>query len=374
MEKIRLGVVGLGHRGREMLKLAAGFDCVIPVAACDILTRNFYETQWLSDKPLSEMYPDMLFFEDYDKMLEEANLDLVIVETGADIHAEFCCKALAKNINVFSDIPNVASLKEAKELWEIAQKSSAIIGTGANPNEQKFAVLLRDFHRDGLLGNPYYMEAEYIHWTMPKSETSVHLNENGNWRRLLCPIRYCTHSLGPLLAILDEPIRTVSAFGTGKHSPESIKDDMQCAQFQTASGVVIRLLRNGRCRAKIGHHNYRVFGTEGYMERIERFDQPMIRYNSMKSPDVELQEITGEFMPPEYANDEKAKQAGHGGMDYALLDHFFKALLAGEKAPIDLKAGLEMTLPGIYAEESIKRGGELIPVKYPWDDDFSTEF
>ena len=374
MEKIRLGVVGLGHRGREMLKMSANFDCVIPAAACDILPRNFYETQWLSDKPLAEMFPDMVFYEDYDKMLEEANLDLVIVETGADIHAEFCCKALAKDINVFSDIPNVASLKEAKELWEVAQKSKAIIGTGANPNEQKFAVLLRDFHRDGLLGNPYYMEAEYIHWSMPKSVTSVHLNENGDWRRLLCPIRYCTHSLGPLLAILDEPIRKASAFGTGKHSPESIKDDMQCAQFQTESGIVLRLLRNGRCRAKIGHHNYRVFGTEGYMERIERFDKPVIRYNSMKSSDPELQEISGEFMPPEYANDEKAKKAGHGGMDYALLDHFFKALLAGEPAPIDLKAGLEMTLPGIYAEESIKRGGELIDVKYPWDDDFSIEF
>ena len=374
MEKIRLGVVGLGHRGREMLKMSANFDCVIPAAACDILPRNFYETQWLSDKPLAEMFPDMVFYEDYDKMLEEANLDLVIVETGADIHAEFCCKALAKDINVFSDIPNVASLKEAKELWEVAQKSKAIIGTGANPNEQKFAVLLRDFHRDGLLGNPYYMEAEYIHWSMPKSAERVHLSENGDWRRLLCPIRYCTHSLGPLLAILDEPIRKASAFGTGKHSPESIKDDMQCAQFQTESGIVLRLLRNGRCRAKIGHHNYRVFGTEGYMERIERFEKPVIRYNSMKSPDPELQEISGEFMPPEYANDEKAKKAGHGGMDYALLDHFFKALLAGEPAPIDLKAGLEMTLPGIYAEESIKRGGELIDVKYPWDDDFSIEF
>ena len=109
------------------------------------------------------------------------------------------------------------------------------------------------------------------------------------------------------------------------------------------------------------------------MERIDRFDKPVIRYNSMKSQDTELQEIGGEFMPPEYANDETAKQAGHGGMDYAMFDHFFKALLAGEPAPIDLRAGLAMTLPGIYAEESIKRGGAVIEMKYPWDEDFSTE-
>ena len=31
--------------------------------------------------------------------------------------------------------------------------------------------------------------------------------------------------------------------------------------------------------------------------------------------------------------------------------------------------GLEMTLPGIYAEESAKRGGEVLKIEYPWDDE-----
>ena len=378
MKKIRLGVVGLGHRGRLMFKLAAeGFDNVIPAAACDILPHNWYEKQWLIDDALCNIFPETEFYEDYDEMLEKANLDAVIVETGADIHAEFCIKALEKNINVLSDIPNVANLQEAEDLWKAAQKSTAIISTGANPNEQKFTVMLKEFYKKGLLGKPYYMEAEYIHWALWKSVEKVHLNENGDWRKLLIPIRYCTHSLGPLLTVLDEELRTVSCVGTGEHAddyPEDRpmkKDDMMCAQFQTDSGVVIRFMKNGRCRAKIGQHNYRVFGTEGYMERIDRFNKPVIRYNSMKELDTELKEISGEFMPPEY--DDNPKATGHGGMDYALLDHFFKALLNGEPAPISLKEGLAMTLPGIYAEESAKRGGELIRMRYPWDDDWKIE-
>lgn len=378
MDKIRVGVVGLGHRGRAMFTLAAdGFDCVVPAAACDIKPSNWYEKQWLSDEALSVKFPDTQFFEDYDEMLDKANLDVVIVETGADIHAEFCCKALKKNIHVLSDIPNVANLKEAEELWKTHLESDAIISTGANPNEQKFTVLLKDFYAKGLLGKPYCMEAEYIHWNLPKSDENIHLNENGDWRRLLSPIRYCTHSLGPLLTVTEEDLRYVSCFGTGRHAPESEyspvgnADDMVCAQFKTESGVVIRLMRNKRCRAKIGHHNYRVFGTEGYMERIDRFDKPVIRYNSFKELDTDLKEIGGEFMPPAYADNEKA--TGHGGMDYALLDHFFKAVLNGESAPISLKEGLAMTLPGIYAEESAKRGGEVIRMVYPWDEDWSTE-
>ncbi len=374
MEKIRIGVVGLGHRGREMFKLSSAFDFVELAAACDIIPDNWYKQQWLSDSALSEMFPQTVFYDDYETMLADADLDAVIVETGADIHAEFCIKALEKNINVLSDIPNVANLQEAEDLWKAAEKSSAMISTGANPNEQKFTVLLKEFYQKGLLGNPYCMEAEYIHWSLPGSEMHVHLNENGDWRKLLIPIRYCTHSLGPLLTVLSEELRLVSCFGTGMHADEEYKakkDDMMCAQFQTDSGVVVRLMRNGRCRADIGHHAYRVFGSEGYMERVERMGKDVIRYNSTKELDTSMKEIDGSPMPPAYADNPKAK--GHGGMDYAMLDHFFTAVKNGEPAPISLKEGLAMTLPGIYAEESAKRGGAVLRMKYPWDADWTCE-
>ena len=373
MKQIRVGVVGLGHRGREVFKLAGGsFDEVIPAAACDLFPHNFYETQWLSDKPISEYFPECVFYDSYDKMLDEANLDAVIVETGADVHAEFIAKALKKNINVLTDIPVVANLKEAEMLWKAAAESKAMISVGANPNEQKFCVLLQEFYHKGLLGKPYYLEAEYIHWSI--GAESKHLVENGDWRRLLSPIRYCTHSLGPLLTVVENELRTVSAFGTGPQTPQSAKDDMVAAQFQTDDGVIVRLLRNGRCRAECGRHNYRVFGTEGYMEKIERMENAHIRYNSMRELDTKLHEISGEKMPPAYKDNPKAIAAGHGGMDFAMLDHFFKAVINDLPAPISLKQGLAMTLPGIYAEESVKRGGQVMRMKYPWDEDWTGTF
>lgn len=374
MKKLRVGIVGLGRRGRDMIRLASRFECVEVVAGCDIRVHNWFEKQWQAPASMAVLFPDAKFFESYDEMLDKGGLDLVLVETGADIHADFCAKALEKDVNVLSDIPLVANLKEADTLWKAAQKSKAILSTGANPNEQRFSVLLQEFYKKGLLGKPYCMEAEYIHWSLPGSESKIHNNENGDWRKLLIPIRYCTHSLGPLLTILDEELRKVSCFGTGMHADEEYfakKDDMMCAQFQTDSGVVVRLMRNGRCRADIGHHSYRVFGTEGYMERIDRFGKPVIRYNSMKEMDTKLKEIDGRFMPPAYEKNPDA--TGHGGMDYAMMDHVLQAILKGEPAPISLKAGLAMTLPGIYAEESAKLGGEVLRMRYPWDDDWTTE-
>jgi len=141
--------------------------------------------------------------------------------------------------------------------------------------------------------------------------------------------------------------------------------------------VIVRLLRNGRCCARIGHHNYRVFCTKGYFERIAaKGDLPTaVRFNS----DVlyGAKHLTtlpmGEYMPNEYENEPRA--TGHGGMDYAMLGRFFKVLLAGsKKVPTDLREGLRMTIPGIYAEESSKRNGEVLTMHYPWDAEWKTAF
>ena len=126
METIRLAVVGLGHRGRLMVKLAhEGFKNLKVVAACDCDPLLWTEKQHLIDRPMKDVLPEAKFYTSYDQMLEEMGheIDMVLVETGADVHAEFCMKALKRNIHVFSDIPSVATLKEAKELYDQYQKN-----------------------------------------------------------------------------------------------------------------------------------------------------------------------------------------------------------------------------------------------------------
>ena len=376
MDKIRFGIVGLGHRGRMMARLAAEtFECTEFVAACDIDPLLWSEKQWLEDRPFKERFPNVPFYTDYSQMLSENKLDLVFVETGADVHADFCIKALNMNINVFSDIPSVANLEEADRLWKAEQASEARLMTGANPNEWGFVNTLVDLYQKGLLGEPYYMEAEYIHASRAKPEVNPLLTHSP-WRKTLPPIRYCTHSLGPLLRIMKEVLRYAICLGTGVHvNPDAEKDDMQVALFQTESGVTIRLLRNGACRAFIGHHSYRVFGTKGYFERIDsRGNTPQVvrfRSDELYGADT-ITELPVGMMPNEYANNAAAQ--GHGGADYALLDHMFKAIQNGDKVfPISLREGLCMTLPGIYAAKSAQLGGQKLTNHYQWEEEFAAD-
>ena len=378
MEEIKIGVVGLGHRGRYMAQLVQnGFPFVKLTAACDVDPALWHKTQWRETQPMKDSLPNARFYEDYSRMLaEEPKLDFILVETGADVHADFCIQALQRDINVFSDIPSVATLGEAARLWEAEQNSKARLMTGANPNEWGFINAMVDLYQKGLLGEPYYMEAEYIHCNFLYSNEGQQLTVHSPWRKTLPPIRYCTHSLGPLLRILKEDLRYAVCMGTGSHiDPENDqRDDMMAALFQTESGVVIRLLRNGKCRAMIGAHSYRVFGTNGYFERIgSRGSTPSTtRFNSYGLYGAStLTELPIDMMPHEYEGNSKAQ--GHGGADYALFDHMFQACQNHQEFPITLREGLRMTLPGIYAAESARRHGEKLTIHYPWEKEFQAD-
>lgn len=366
MKKIRLGVVGLGHRGRAMYRIAAqNFDNVDAVAMCDLEEKFWAEKQTFPANETSSMkqdFPSAKFYADFDTMLKETALDALLVETPAANHTDFCVKGLEHNLAVLSDVPFAASVEEANRLWVAAKKSKGMFMAGANPNEMGFTEALVDLYAKGYLGKISYLEAEYIHDCRSLWEVTP-------WRaKGSVPIKYCTHSLGPLLRILEEDLRTVSCHSTGSWiCPENPDhNDLMTATFSTDSHVVFRLTTSFINNAHIGLHNYRVFGTEGYFERFSGRGKiaPATFFSSNKLYGAKaLTELPVDASRPEFGS--KAT-IGHGGADYALVNRFLGAI-EGKCEPISLREGLRMTIPGIFAAESAKRGGELLRIVYPWD-------
>ena len=295
-------------------------------------------------------------------------MDALLIETPAHLHAEFASKALMRNIHVLSDIPTVNSVEEGNRLWVAQQKSKAFYMTGANPNMSGWIETALDLKKRELLGNPYYVEAAYLHDCRKYWEQTP-------WRKTMEPILYCTHSLGPVLRLIDEDLEWVSCFDTGSHvTGEPGVHDAMTAIFRTKSNIVVHLLTSFCHNSPIGYqHNYRFFTDKGAFERT-------LAYPTFKSAERAAQQRTLFYskelygyknwieLPidgtrPEYAD---KKDSGHGGMDYAMMDVFFKAVRTGGPSPISLREGLRMTLPGVYAAASSRKGGELTRIVYPW--------
>jgi predicted dehydrogenase len=375
LKKIRLGVVGYGSdptvaaRGRFLTKMTTeNIEGVEAVGICDINIKALE----LAKKD----FQGVPLYENFDKMLEEVSMDALLIETPAHLHAEFAVKALKKDINVLSDIPSVKTLQEADELWVAQKNSRAFYMTGANANFPGWIDTALDLKRKGLLGDPFYVETAYIH-------DCRELWEATPWRKNAISISYCTHSLGPVLQLVEEDLKWVSCFDTGSHiNKEEGQHDAMTAIFKTDTNVVVHLLTCFINNTPYGcQHKHRFFTTKGAFERTlakptfrstERAAQQRILFctNQLYGYNNWIELPIDGHSRPEYKGKEKL---GHGGIDYIMMERFTKAVKAGGPSPISLKEGLRMTLPGIYAAESAVKGGKLLKIVYPWDEDWSVD-
>ena len=69
MKQLKIAVVGLGHRGRLMVKLAKeGFDNVQVLVACDLDAELWEKQQYLVDRPMKDVLPGTKFYTSYDQL------------------------------------------------------------------------------------------------------------------------------------------------------------------------------------------------------------------------------------------------------------------------------------------------------------------
>jgi predicted dehydrogenase len=308
-------------------------------------------------------------YTNYEQMLDEVKPDVVVVATPMHFHATQSIAALERDIHVLSEVTACVSLDEARWLVDAAKRSSAIYMMAENYTYMKQTVLVRAMVDAGLFGEVYYAEGEYLHELSILHHTSA---GKPTWRYYwqvgVNGATYPTHSLGPCLQWIGErPVR-ISCIGTGRWTdPEHAMEDTVLLLCKTEREKLIRVRVDMLSRRPHAMTNYTLQGTKGVYESARRQGEGHWVWLSDRSQDpnawLPLATFEAEFLPEIWRNPpEAALQAGHGGGDYfEVMD--FVAAVRGEKAPaIDIHAAMDMTLPGLMSQESIRRGGEWLPV------------
>jgi hypothetical protein len=76
-----------------------------------------------------------------------------------------------------------------------------------------------------------------------------------------------------------------------------------------------------------------------------------------------LETFEPEFLPEIWRNPPpEALQAGHGGGDYFEVMDFVDAVQGRKPPAVDVYQAMDMTLPGLISQESIRRRGEWLEV------------
>lgn len=351
---VRVAVAGL-RRGRGFVSVLAAHPDVelIAVADADAELRESVAQEFGVPQRL-DSFEDLLSSESL-----RTELDAVVVATPAPMHAQQSIRALEAGVHVLCEVPAVYSMKEARDLVQAVEASGGSYMLAENVNYFDRTLAWKQFIDAGNVGSIHYAEAEYVHDCGP---ILTGADGTPTWRASMPPIQYCTHSLGPLLAWTGD--RCVSATGlhTGSHvRPDLGTIDMEVGIFRTAAGAVFKVLCGFSVVSEPGRHWYCVYGTRGMLESGRTEDSPDRGYLASRS------ETTGpaaDVVPPfERDAPPAAAQGGHGDSEWFLIRDWLPTVVDGAPSPIDVYAGLDMSLPGICAHKSAMQGG--VPVEIP---------
>jgi predicted dehydrogenase len=337
---MKIGVAGL-RRGQSFLRVfAEREDCEV-TALCDLSEDTL---QSVGDK-----YDITTRVTSYDDLLA-SNVDTVVIATPAPLHAQQAISALDAGRNVLSEVPAAWSLDECHALVSAAERSSGVYMLAENMCYFHYLITWREQIRAGEIGRVTYVEAEYIH------DCRTHMASDG-WRGDMPPIYYATHSLGPVLDILDD--RCVQAIGlsTGSRiSPEFDAPDMEVGLFTTQNGVTIKILCGFKVARSPAFHWQVFYGTEGV---IENGRPPGDSAKTFRDGDTGMRDIPADVSDPGLA---ESVTGGHGTSEALLIDDFVRAITQGEAAPIDVYRAVEMTAPGLCAHQSAIKGGQPVAI------------
>ena len=155
MDQLKFGVVGAAGRG-------AGFFTAITcnpraqlTALCDLNGESLATTA--GQVGVTQTYTD------YEQMLDQSGIGVVIVGTPMPLHTPMAIAALERGIHVMSEVPAAVSVDEARDLVRAVKASSAQYMMAENYCYMRPNVLVKAIARAGLFGEMYFAEGEYLH-------------------------------------------------------------------------------------------------------------------------------------------------------------------------------------------------------------------
>lgn len=293
----------------------------------------------------------------YDKFLEH-DLDIVVICGYCTEHAPQAIKALQSGKHVLSEVIACKTLAEGVQLCRAVERTTKKYMLAENYCYFSFNQEIERVYREGVIGEYFYGECEYVHDCLPIWH---HLTDGRNhWRNWLPPTYYGTHSLGPIVKITDTRPIKVTGFIVPNRLSRSVgryADDGGILICTMDNGAIVKILPWCNFPREPGSIWYCLYGTKGMIENNRCRDTDMVNLFVKGASGLK------NYTPVFEIEKERALKTGHGGSDYFIGLHFVESILKDETPAIDVYKSMDMTLPGILGYRSALNGN--IPLEVP---------
>jgi predicted dehydrogenase len=220
----------------------------------------------------AEPYGITSVYDDWEKMLDEQELDLVCIATPTVMHAPMVLAAIARGAHVLCEKPTAMNAGEARQMLDAAQKAKRLHMVDHelrfNPTRQRIAELIHG----GELGQIRHVNITNIgsswadpagrpkgDWWSDASQGGGRLGANGSHQvdTLRWWLGEPTSVIGQALTVI--PDRVDKATG---EAWTATSDDMSHFTLEMASGALAQVFMSGVAAANMGNET-QVFGSKG---------------------------------------------------------------------------------------------------------------
>lgn len=225
MEKIRLGIIGIGNMGSNYASRVFHGECpdFELVAVADI---NPARLQWAKEN----LDDSVKCFATAEEMLDSGMLDACMVETPHYDHPRYVIACIERGIHVMTDKPAGVYTKQVREMNECAAKHPEVVfGVMFNQRTNCVYKKMRELVQSGIYGNIRRTNWIITNWYRPQV-----YYDSGSWRATWAGegggvlLNQCPHQLDLWQWICGMPKKVYANMKFGKWHDIEVEDDVTC--------------------------------------------------------------------------------------------------------------------------------------------------
>jgi len=150
-DRVRVGMIGVGGRGQELLRWVAAVPNVQVVAVADIYKRRFDEAK--------SIVPALQTFDDHRLLLQVKDIDAILIASPLHMHATHLVDTLAAGKDVYCEKTMTWSIAEAERCLNAAKSSRQVVGIGLQHESSGSLADAKQWIKQGLTGKITQVEA-----------------------------------------------------------------------------------------------------------------------------------------------------------------------------------------------------------------------
>ena len=221
MEKVKLGIIGVGNIGSQHVELA--LHQAPEVTLCAVADRSENRRAFFHER-LSE---NVQIFAEGSDLIVSGTCDAVIIAVPHYQHPELAIDAFTKGLHVLCEKPAGVYTKQVREMNEAAQKSGLTFAMMFNQRTNCLYRAMRRLVASGELG-----AVRRVNWIVTDWFRSQYYYDSGAWRATWAGegggvlLNQCPHNLDLLQWICGMPSRVRAHCHVGKWHDIEVEDDV----------------------------------------------------------------------------------------------------------------------------------------------------